>query len=93
MSRVDAALQISHPTQKDEALASACRGAAKAGAGEAVLKGVKGIGHPTKRDEVAEDCAYRLRDAGQGAAANEVAKLIGHPTKRDEVLKRLASGS
>jgi hypothetical protein len=93
MSRVDAALQIDSPTQKDEALALASRDAAKAGAGEAVLKGVQGIGSPTKRDEVAEDCAYKLRDAGQGSTANEVAKLIGSPTKRDVVLKKLASGS
>ena len=92
-SRVEAALKISSPTQRDDALASACPAAAKAGATDAVLKGLLGVGSPSKRDEVAEDCAYKLRDAGNGAAANEVAKLIGNPTKRDEVLKKLASGS
>ncbi len=92
-ARVDAALQISGHNQKDEALAIACRDAAKAGAGEAVLKGLPQIVSHNLLDEVAEDCALKLRDSGQGAAANEVANLIVSHIKRDEVLKKLASGS
>jgi hypothetical protein len=91
-ARIDAALAISSPTERDEALAKACPDAARAGAGEAVVKGVKGIGSPTLRDNVAEDCALKLKDAGQRDSAVEVAKLIGSPTKRDEVLKKLTSG-
>jgi hypothetical protein len=91
-ARVDAALQISSPTERDNALAKVCPEAARAGAGEAVVKGVKGIGSPTLQDQVAEDCALKLRDAGQRDAAVEVAKLISSPTKRDEVLKKMAAG-
>jgi hypothetical protein len=92
-ARVEAALQINDPTQRDKALASACTDAAEAGASEVVVKGVRKIGDPTRRDQVAEDCALKLRDSGQTTAANDVAKLIGDPTKRDGVLRKLASGS
>jgi hypothetical protein len=93
MARVDAALQIVGHNLKDEALATACRDAAKAGAPEAVLKGIPSIVSHNLRDQVAEDCAYKLRDAGKATAATEVASLITSHNKRDDVLKKLASGS
>ncbi len=92
-ARVEAALQINDPSERDKALASACTDAAKAGAGEVVVKALPKIGDPTRRDQAAEDCALKLRDAGQAAAATNVAKQIGNPSKRDGVLKKLASGS
>jgi hypothetical protein len=92
MARVDAALQIASHNEKDEALSKACRDAAKAGASDAVLKGVPSIVSHNLRDEIAEDCALKLRDAGKAAAATDVAKLIVSHNKRDDVLKKLASG-
>jgi hypothetical protein len=91
MARVDAAIQINNPTDRDTALGTACRSAAEAGADDAVLKGVNKIGNPSTRDEVEEDCAIKLRDAGKRAAAGNVARLIGNPSDRDNVLKKLAS--
>jgi hypothetical protein len=79
-SRIAAAKQIGNPSQRDEALAEACRGAAHVGAGEAVLDGLMAIGNPTLRDEVAVDSAQYLRMANQREAAVEVAKRIGNPT-------------
>ena len=89
-ARIDAAIEISSPTQRDESLAKLCPEAARAGAGDAVVKGVKEIKSPTLRDQVAEDCALKLRDAGQRDSGVEVAKMISSPTKFDEVLKKLA---
>src|SRR5205807_4932891 len=92
-ARVDAAIQIGNPGERDEALATACRDAAGVGAGEAVKYGTLKIGNPGTRDEVMVDCAIKLRDAGQGSAATDVAKMIGNPGTRDDVLKKLSSGS
>jgi hypothetical protein len=72
-------------------LASACRGAAKAGAVDAVLKGMNKIGNPSVRDDVEEDAALSLQDVGQRPGALVVAKSIDNPSKRDRVLKKLAS--
>ena len=91
MGRVEAAIRISNPTERDDALGPACRGAAKIGASEAVKKGLAGIGNPTLRDEVASDSALSLRDSGQGGAAAEVTNFIGNPTQRDNILKKLAA--
>src|SRR4051794_30508137 len=93
LARVDAALQINNLNARDEALATACRDAARAGAADAVQKGLKGMTNKTLRDQLAEDCAYKLRDAGQSAAALDAAKQIQHVAKRDAALKNLASGS
>lgn len=90
MARVNAAVQIGNPSDRDDALASACRGAAKIGALDAVLRGLPKIGNPSTRDEVASDCASALRDCGQRQGATEVAKSIGNPSQRDSVLKNLA---
>jgi hypothetical protein len=92
MVRVDAALQITSQNAKDEALATACRGAAKVGASDAVLKGIPKIASQNLRDQVAADCALSLRDSGKGTVATDVAKLIASHNTRDEVLKKLASG-
>lgn len=90
LARVNAAVQIGNPSERDDALASACRGAAKIGALDAVLRGLPNIGNPSLRDEVASDCASALRDCGQRQGATEVAKVIGNPSQRDSVLKNLA---
>lgn len=91
MGRVDAAIRINNPTERDDALGPACRGAAKIGAVDAVKKGLAGIGNPTVRDEVASDSALSLRDSGQSGAATEVTNFIGNPTQRDNTLKKLAA--
>jgi len=91
MARVDAAVRINNPTERDDALGPACRGAAKIGAVDAVKKGLAGIGNPTLRDEVASDSALALRDSGQRGAATEVTNFIGNPTQGDNILKRLAA--
>ena len=91
-AQVDAALQVASHNLRDEALAIACRDAAKVGAKDAVLKGIPAIVSHNLRDEVAEDCAIALRDSKQAAAAIVTANLIVSHNKRDEVLKKLASG-
>jgi hypothetical protein len=92
MLRIDAALLITGQSLKDEALAKACRDAAAAGAGDAVLKGISSISSMSLRDAVAADCAISLRDGNDVTTATEVAKLISSVNTRDGVLKKLASG-
>jgi hypothetical protein len=56
-ARIEAATQINNPSDRDESLAEACRGAAKIGAVDVVLNAVNKIGNPSLRDEVEVDYA------------------------------------
>ena len=90
MVRVNAAIQITNFNERDDALATACRSAAKAGAVEAVQRGLANISNFNVRDDVASDSAIALRNCGQTAGATEVAKSITNMNQRDKTLKNLA---
>ncbi|HEX5243625.1 MAG TPA: hypothetical protein VFW23_10230 [Tepidisphaeraceae bacterium] len=91
MARVNAAIEMTNLGERDEALGSACRSAAKAGAVDAVQKALSNITNLNARDEAASDSAIALHDCGQRAAATEVAKTIINLNQRDKILKKLAS--
>lgn len=90
MARVNAAIAMTNLNERDDALGSACRGAAKAGAVDAVTKALANISNLNVHDDVASDSAIALRDSGQRAAATEVAKSINNLNQRDKTLKQLA---
>jgi serine/threonine protein kinase len=90
--RLEAALQITDPFDKDEALGKVTSDAAAAGFGDLVKKGVAAVGR-LNVDDVAADCALKLADAGQKKAAFEVAQMLKSLLKRDEIMKKLATDS
>jgi hypothetical protein len=91
MPNILGALQIRDASQRDAALAAACREAAGQGSGPAVLMGIPRIEDGGLRDEAAQECAATLGDLGQTEAAVEVAGLISDQPKRDELLARLGA--
>jgi hypothetical protein len=93
MRNILGALRISDPTERDSALATACRESADQGVAPSVLMGLPRIENVELRDEVAEYCASSLDDAGQGDAAEEVAKLISDESKRKALLAKLSASS
>lgn len=93
MPEILGALQIRDATERDAALAKACRESADQGSAPAVLMGIPRIEDTSLRDEVAADCAASLGDSGQAEAAVEVAKLISVESKREELLARLTASS
>jgi len=91
MPHILGALQIRDATERDAALATACREAADQGSGPAVLMGIQRIEDGSLRDEVAQECAVALGDLGQIKAAVEIARLISDQPKRDELLAKLGA--
>jgi hypothetical protein len=85
------ALQIRDASERDAALAAACREAAEQGSGPSVLMGIPRIEESGLHDAVAQECATTLGDLGQTDAAVEVARLISDQPKRDELLARLGA--
>jgi hypothetical protein len=85
MHQVLGALQIPNKTERDSALAAACRKSATAGDIESVLLGLPKISDTKQRDVVAEECFEILAKADNKLAAARIAELITDPTKRTQL--------
>ena len=82
MHQVLGALQIPNKTERDSALAAACRECATAGDIESVLLGLPKISDTKQRDAVAEECFEILAKANNKVAAGRITELITDPTIR-----------
>jgi hypothetical protein len=92
-SRLEAARAITFMNQRDSALGSVARDAARAGNVSITKDALRNITFMNARDEAAADCALALSEAGNATAAVEVARTITFLNKRDQVLKKLATGN
>jgi hypothetical protein len=90
--RLEAALAIHNPFERDDALAELAVGAAKAGHGGIVRTAIREIGNPFTQNDTASRCARLLANAGQSGIAVDVANMIANPFERDATLKHLARG-
>ena len=82
MHQVLGALQIPNKSERDSALAAACRECATAGDIESVLLGLPKISDTKQRDEVAEKCFEMLAATNKMEAAGRIVELITDPAKR-----------
>lgn len=90
--RLEAALAIHNPFERNDALAELAVASAKAGYGGIVRTAIREINNPFTQNETAARCARLLAKVGQGGMAVEVANLIGNPFERDATLRQLARG-
>jgi hypothetical protein len=89
-SKLEAALAINSPIQKDEALRAVAQSASEGSDGPTALAAVAAMLNPQARDDVAAAAAMTLAKAGKGSDANGMANLIQNPIKRDETLLELS---
>jgi hypothetical protein len=89
-ARLDAALAIGIPSDRNDALKTVALDAAEAGKADIVKKAIAGIGFLDMKAEVTGECALKLADAGKHQEAVDVAKMIGVLSDRADVLKKLA---
>jgi hypothetical protein len=88
-AKLDAALAISDPTDRDTALATVAEDAAAAAEPDIVRKAVSETSVQKKRDKTAESAALMLASKGKSAEAVEVARMINDQTLRDRTLSKL----
>jgi hypothetical protein len=91
-ARLEAALAISNPFERDDALASLATDAAAVGQVRVVKRCLAALSNPFCKDATASCCALRLGQAKQGSAAVAVARTISNPFERDAVLRKMAAG-
>ena len=89
-ARLEAALEISNLSTRDEALSGLAIAAAEKGKGQTVLRAVQAISDLSTRDNVAARSAAKLADAGAEDAALQVAREISNLSTRDEALQTIA---
>ena len=89
-ARLDAALEISNMSTRDDALAALAVAAAEAGDGEVTLGAVQGISNMSTKDDAAARAAVQLSGTGQEKAAVEVARQISNLSTRDATLQAIA---
>ena len=90
-ARLDAAKAITMNADRDEALSTVARDAAKAGDVEVAKGALNAMTFSSAKDETTADCARQFASAGRSAAANEVARTITSTSVRDSALKQLAT--
>lgn len=90
MHQVLGALQIPGRTERDFALATACRECAAVVDAESVLLGIPRIEDQKLRDEVVKDCVATFVAANRTEVARKLVELITDRTLRDAVLSTLA---
>jgi hypothetical protein len=88
--RLDAASNISVPSEKDESLATLASDAAKAGEVEIVNQSLGQMSNPTRQDGATHDAAGLLAKRGLRKPAIDLAKRISNNTLRDRALAELA---
>ncbi len=86
MHQVLGALQIPNKTERDSALAAACRECATAGDIESVLLGLPKISDTKRRDIVAEECFNALVTADRKTGGERICELITDPAVRSRLM-------
>ncbi len=86
MHQVLGALQIPSKTERDSALAAACRECANAGDIESVLLGLPKISDAKQRDIVAEECFQAFLTTDRKTGAEKICELITDPAVRSRLM-------
>jgi hypothetical protein len=89
MHQVLGALQIPNKTERDSALAAACRECATAGDIESVLLGLPKISDTKQRDIIAEECFQAFVTSDRKADAEKICGLITDPAVRSRLMTLL----
>ena len=89
MHQVLGALQIPNKTERDSALAAACRECATAGDIESVLLGLPKVSDTKQRDVVAEECFRALITSERKTGAEKICDLITDPAIRSRLKNSL----
>ncbi len=90
--RLDAAIGVTDPDKRNDALKAVAEDAAEAGDGEVAQAATEKITDPDRKNEVAATCALKLAKRGNTKAANSVAGLITDPDKKNQVLGKISKG-
>ncbi len=89
MHQVLGALQIPNKTERDSAMAAACRECATAGDIESVLLGLPKISDAKQRDVVAEECFRAFITSERKTGAEKICELITDPAVRSRLMTLL----
>ena len=90
MHQVLGALQILNRTERDSALAAACRECAAAGDIESVLLGLPKISDTKQRDVVAEECFHAFVTTERKTDPEKICGLITDPAIRSRLMTSLS---
>ena len=90
--RLTAALALTSPTRRQEALGNLAFEAAELGNAEVTRGCLDQLTSPTRREQLTCECALRLARANKVKEAVELAKSLTSPTQREKVLSQLAGG-
>ena len=90
MHQVLGALQIPNRTERDSALAAACRECAAAGDIESVLLGLPKISDAKQRDVVAEECFHAFVTTERKTDPEKICGLITDPAIRSRLMTSLS---
>jgi hypothetical protein len=88
--RLDAAIGITDPSKRNDALQSVAEDAAEAGVGEVAQAAAERITDPSRKNNVAAACALKLAERGDTKGATTVAGLITDPSRKNDVLGKIA---
>lgn len=91
MHQVLSALQIPDKTDRDSALAAACRECAAAGDIESILLGLPKVSDTQQRDDIAEECFRSFAASGRKDDAKKLIELIGDSAKRSNLSMSLTA--
>jgi hypothetical protein len=89
--RLEAALGITDPSKRNDALKSVAEDAADTGMEETTLAALGKITDPSLRNDEAATCALKLSVFGNKKGATAVAGLITDPAKKNDVLGKIAN--
>jgi hypothetical protein len=89
MHQILGALQIPNETERDSALAAACRECANAGDIESMLLGLPRISDVKQRDVVAEECFQAFVTSERKTSAEKICDVITDPAIRSRLMTLL----
>jgi len=90
--RLDAAMGLTDPDKRNDALKAVAEDAAESGVGEIAQAATQRITDHDRQNQVAGTCALKLADHGDTKSATAVAGLITDPDRRNEVLGKISKG-
>lgn len=91
--RLEAALAITDPSSKNDALKSVALDAATAKNTEVVIAALQKISDPSLKNATAATCALKLAEQGETKEATATAAIISDPSQKNDVLSRIAKGT
>jgi hypothetical protein len=90
--RLDAAMAITEPDRKNDALKSVAEDAADAGHVEYTKAAINQITEPDRKNKVAATCALKLSHKGDTGGATAIAQLITEPDLKNRTLSKISKG-